>query len=94
MNNEDIIYAISKKTGNSFLDTRKTFDAILEVISLELQKKEKVKIKYFGSFEAVKRAPRKGFNPYYRKEVIIPECFEPVFKPCEELKNKVKEIPD
>lgn len=94
MNKEEIAYAISQKNNITFIDANKTLDVMLNIVSNELANGNKVKFKYFGTFEAVKRAPRKGFNPYYRKEVVIPACLEPVFKPSDELKNKIKEIPD
>lgn len=41
MNKKELVNAVSEMTGISKSDTRKTFEAILEVISAEMQKNEK-----------------------------------------------------
>ncbi len=90
MNKIELVSAISRKSGLPFMSVQDSLDAILDCITEELVKGEKVKLVDFGSFEVVARAPRKGFNPHTRTEVIIPACNEPVFKPGKELKEIIK----
>ena len=93
MDKIQLVSAMSKKLDKSlnFGDIQNFLDAILDSITEELLKEEKVKIVDFGSFEVVERAPRKGFNPHTRTEVIIPACKEPIFKAGKELKQIIKD---
>jgi len=89
MNKSELISAISKKLNVSFKSANESVDVLLETISEELAKGEKVKLKDFGSFEPVKRAARKGHNPRTGEIFDIPACYEPVLKASETLKELV-----
>lgn len=89
MNKAELISAISKKLDVSFRVANNALDVLLETISEELVKGEKVKFVDFGTFEVVRRAPRKGHNPHKGEVFVIPACNEPVFKPGKELKEIV-----
>jgi len=90
MDKLELVSAMSMKTDLPFKSVQDLLDAILYCITEELVKGNKVKLVDFGSFEVVARAPRKGFNPHTRTEVVIPACNEPVFKPGKELKEIIK----
>lgn len=90
MNKLELTNAIAKETNTSFKMADIFLDAMLDSITEELIRNGKVKIVDFGVFEVANRAPRKGFNPHVREEVIIPACKEPVFKPGKELKERIK----
>ena len=92
MNKNELTSAIAKKRKVSFKDAEEFLNAMLDCITKELINGGKVKFVDFGVFEVAKRAPRKGFNPRTREEIIIPECNEPVFKPGKKLKETIKNI--
>ncbi len=87
MNKEDLVLQISVKSGLPIETTNKLFTAFLDTLEEELIKFNYIKLVDFGNFKVVKRAPRKGYNPYYKKTTIIPACFEPVFVPGKALKD-------
>ena len=90
MNKLELTSSISKKLNVSFKDANVFLDTMLDCITEELLNGGKVKFVDFGVFEVAKRAPRKGFNPRTREEIVIPACNEPVFKPGKELKEIIK----
>lgn len=92
MNKLELTRIMAKKL-NVFFKVAGTFlDTMLDCITEELVNGGKVKFVDFGVFEVAKRAPRKGFNPRTREEIIIPACNEPIFKPGKELKETIKNI--
>lgn len=87
MNKAELISSMSKKLNVSFKTAGDSLDVILETITEELVKGTKIKFVDFGSFEVVRRAARKGYNPHANEEIIIPACNEPVFRPGKALKE-------
>ena len=94
MNETEFIHNMAELLNVSFKEAKNSYDTIIGCITEQIEKKEQVKLVNFGSFEVVRRAPKKGFNPYYRKSVDVPACNEPVFKPGKELKELIKSLPD
>ena len=91
MNKAELINTIAKKSNVSFKCANDFLDILLETISEELVRGGKIKFVDFGTFEVAKRAPRKGYNPHACKEIIIPACNEPIFKPGKALKAIVNQ---
>ena len=91
MNKLELTNAIAKKMNVTYKCANIFLDTLLNCITEELVSGGKVKFVDFGVFEVVQRAPRKGFNPRTREEIIIPACNEPVFKPGKELKQIIKD---
>ncbi len=75
---------ISKKVANVALH------AVLEGITLSLEKREKISFVGFGTFSVVDRKERKGINPQTKEEIMIPARTVPVFKAGKKLKEAVK----
>ncbi len=75
--------------GISKVAATKTLDAFLTGIQKALKKGDKVALVGFGTFEARKRAARKGVNPKTRKAINIPASTAPVFKAGKGLKDAV-----
>ena len=71
MNKSELVEAIAKETGVSKKDTEATLKAFVNVVSDTLQKKEKVQLIGFGSFETVDRAARTGVNPQSGEKIKI-----------------------
>lgn len=92
MNKLELTSAMAKKMNISYRASNILLDAMLNCITKELVNGGSVKLVDFGVFEVAQRAPRKGFNPRTREEIIIPACKEPVFKPGKELKHTIKNI--
>ena len=69
MNRQQIIKAVTEKTGIS----RKVFSSIFETILESLEKEESVRLMNFGSFTVKTYKPRKGYNPASKIVVQLPE---------------------
>ena len=87
MNKAEFVNAVAKELDVPFYVAEKSVSVFLETITEELVKGTKIKFVDFGSFEVVKRAPRKGHNPRTGEVYDIPACNEPVFKPGKALKE-------
>ncbi len=82
----DLVYkelGISKAQASNFIDD------IFEFISLQLEKKSKVRIANFGSFNIREKKERVGRNPKTKEEKIISSRVVVTFKPSKILKNKI-----
>lgn len=92
MNKTELIRAISEKTdGLTLKDVQAVLEGFEAVVTDALKKGDKVQLVGFGSFEARKRAERKGFNPQNPKQAItIPATTVPVFKAGKGFKDALK----
>ena len=70
MNRQQIIKAVTEKTGISRKDTAKVFSSIFETILESLEKEESVRLMNFGSFTVKTYKPRKGYNPASKIKAI------------------------
>nr|WP_282706918.1 HU family DNA-binding protein [Natroniella acetigena] len=92
-----LVEQISEKTGITKKDTKETLDAMLDVVTENLQEEakkpadERAKIQLigFGSFEVRDRSARMGRNPQTGEEMEIPARTVPAFKPGKSLKEDV-----
>lgn len=97
MTKSELIDKVAEKTGLTKKDTGETitalFDTIVEFLKDEAAKKEdkrdKVQIIGFGSFEVRDRSARKGRNPRTKEEITIPARKVPVFKAGKAFKDAV-----
>lgn len=89
MNKTELIEAMAKESGLTKKDAEKALNAFVTVTTGALKKKDKVQLVGFGTFEAVKRAARKGVNPQTGKAIKIPAAVAPKFKPGKGLKDAV-----
>ncbi|MBM7556006.1 DNA-binding protein HU-beta [Halanaerobacter jeridensis] len=93
----DLVDQIADKTGQTKKDTKETLDAMLDVISEDLEaeakksedERAKIQLIGFGSFEVRDRSARKGRNPQTGEEIQIPARTVPAFKAGKSLKEKV-----
>jgi nucleoid DNA-binding protein len=63
MNKTELVEALASKTELSKAVAGRTVDALIEIITAKVAKKEDVQLIGFGTFEAAKRAARTGKNP-------------------------------
>lgn len=90
MNKTELIASVAEKTGMSKKGAGEAVDAVFDVISRALAKKEKVTLIGFGTFEVRNRAARKGVNPATRQPIKIPAARVPAFKAGKALKDMVR----
>ncbi len=90
MKKAELITAVAEKTGLSKKDSEKALTALIETVTEELVKGEKVQIVGFGTFEARTRSARKGNNPLTRQTIEIPATTVPAFKAGKVLKDALK----
>jgi integration host factor subunit alpha len=89
MTKADIINRIYEKVGFSKKDATDVVEAAFEIIKLELEKGEKVKISGFGNFVIHGKRPRKGRNPQTGEEITIIGRKVLTFKPSQTLKKSM-----
>lgn len=89
MNKLELIKEVSGRAGLTQVATKDVVDAILDVITNELIKGEKVTIAGFGTFEVRERAERMGRNPQSGETMLIAASKNVKFKAGKALKDKV-----
>jgi DNA-binding protein HU-beta len=90
MNKAELIEAVSKVTEMTKADTERAIDALIDVVSKNIKKKDGVKLVGFGTFAVSSRKARVGRNPQTGEEIQIPARKVPVFRPGKELKDAVR----
>ena len=93
MNKTELAAAVAEKAELSKKDAAAAIDAVFEVIGDELQKKEKVQVIGFGTFQTSERAARTGRNPQTGESIKIAAATLPAFKAGKALKEKVNTKP-
>lgn len=93
MYKSELIAAMVEKSGLSKKDSEAALKAFVEAISEELQKKEKVQLIGFGTFETSERAARTGRNPQTGEAIKIKKSVVPKFRPGASLKELVNTKP-
>lgn len=89
MNKTELVAAIAENAEISKKDAEKAMKALIDVITEELKKGEKVQLVGFGTFEVSSRAAREGRNPQTGKTMKIAACKAPKFKAGKALKDAV-----
>lgn len=87
MNKKELVATVSEVTGFSKSDTRKTLEAIIEAVSAEMQKNEKVIILGFGTFSVKDKAARMSIHPQTMLPLELPAKKVVRFKPSIYLNN-------
>lgn len=89
MNKAELIAELTEKTGLTKKENEKVLNALLETITEQLAKGEKISLVGFGTFEVRHRAERMGRNPKTMEEIVIPASKAPSFKAGKALKEAV-----
>jgi DNA-binding protein HU-beta len=91
MSKQDIINAIADAAGITKRSAAASLDALVTLITKELQKGNSVTITGFGTFKVSNRAARTGVNPRNPSQRIsIPAMRVPAFKAGKTLKDAVR----
>ena len=89
MNREELIAEISKGAKVTKKTASEVLTATIDAIQTSVKKGNKVTLVGFGSFEARKRAARKGRNPQTGKEIKIAAKTVPAFLAGKKFKELV-----
>jgi DNA-binding protein HU-beta len=87
MNKNDLVDAVSERTGLAKSDAARAVEAVLGTITDALAKGETVALSGFGSFVTKARAARTGRNPRTGESIAIPASRAPTFKAGKGLKD-------
>ena len=89
MSQKVIVEAVAREAGMTQAAADKIVSSVLEAISAELAKGEKVSFPGFGTFEVRERSARTGRNPQTGAEIQIAASKAPAFKAGSKLKERV-----
>lgn len=89
MNKGELIEALAAKSELSKAAAGRTLDALIEIITAKVAKKEEVQLIGFGTFKAAKRAARTGKNPRTGEALKIAATTVPKFTPGAAFKAAV-----
>ena len=87
MNKAELVAAIAEQAEISKKDSEKALKALVDVVTEELVKGEKVQLVGFGTFEVSERAAREGRNPQTGATMEIKASKAPKFKAGKALKD-------
>jgi DNA-binding protein HU-beta len=90
MTKQDLVNEVSKKTGVEKASVAKTIEALMESVRVNMAKNQNIYLRGFGTFLVKKRGKKLARNISKNTTVVIPEHFEPSFKPSKEFMNKIK----
>ncbi len=90
VNKDMLVHAIMEKTELSKKDVEAVIECIVDEVTAELQKGNKVTLTGFGTFKVSKRAAREGINPQTKAKITIPAMTVPKFTAGKTLKEAVK----
>ncbi|MCD7826556.1 MAG: HU family DNA-binding protein [Clostridiaceae bacterium] len=89
MNKTELVAAMAEKAELSKKDSEKALKALIDVVTDELKKGEKIQLVGFGTFEVIERAAREGRNPLTGEKMQIKASKAPKFKAGKALKDAV-----
>lgn len=89
MNKTELIAAVAEKADLSKKAADAAVAAVLDTITEELVKGEKVQLIGFGTFEVRDRAAKQGHNPKTGEAMTIPATKVPAFKAGKALKDTI-----
>src|SRR5690606_21379631 len=85
----DLVDGVANVTKLSKKSVKEAVDALLESMSSEVARGNKVTLTGFGTFEVRKRKARTGVKPGTTEKIKIPASKYPAFKAGKSLKDKV-----
>lgn len=90
VNKDALVHTIVEKLGLSKKDVEGVIECVVDVVTEELRKGNKVTLTGFGTFKVSKRAAREGINPQTKAKITIPAMTVPKFTAGKSLKEAVK----
>jgi nucleoid DNA-binding protein len=90
VNKDTLVHAIMDKTELPKKDVEAVLECIIDEVTAELSKGNKVTLTGFGTFKVSNRAAREGINPQTKAKIMIPAMTVPKFTAGKTLKEAVK----
>lgn len=90
VNKDMLVHALCERTELSKKDVELVLEAMVETVTGELKKGNKVTLTGFGTFKVSNRAAREGINPQTKAKIMIPAMTVPKFTAGKTLKEAVK----
>lgn len=90
MTKTDLINKMASSTGITKIDSKKTLEIFLEILTDHLALGENVRIDGFGTFTVKSRKAKVGRNPITGAKIDIPATNVAHFSPAKHLKDSVK----
>lgn len=90
VNKDALIDVISSKNDISKKDVERVIETLLDTVTEEIRKGNKVTLTGFGTFRVSARAAREGINPQTKEKIQIPAMTVPKFTAGKALKEAVK----
>lgn len=85
-----LVHSIMDKTELSKKDVGAVLECMIDEVTAELSKGNKVTLTGFGTFKVSNRAAREGINPQTKAKIMIPAMTVPKFTAGKTLKEAVK----
>lgn len=92
VNKDALIDVISSKNDLSKKDVERVIETLLDTVTEEIRKGNKVTLTGFGTFRVSARAAREGINPQTKEKIQIPAMTVPKFTAGKALKEAVKQL--
>jgi len=89
MTREDLVAQAANDAGVTKAKANAVLVSVMNSITDALSKGDKVTLVGFGTFQAARRAARRGRNPQTGQEINIPATTVPKFKPGKKLREAV-----
>ena len=90
MNRQDLVAKIAASADVTKKAANLALNAVIDGITIALEKGDKVSLVGFGTFKVNQRKARTGVNPQTKAKINIPARKVPVFKAGKKLKDAVK----
>jgi len=89
MNKREFCKEFAEKTEMTAKQAEAQLDVMLGIIEKVFKACDKLVIKGFGTFKGKHRDARKAKNLATGKEITVPACIVPAFRPKKELKERL-----
>ena len=89
MNKGELIETLAQETGESKRTVEDVVNALVDTVTTQVKKGEKVQLPGFGTWERRARAARTARNPRTGEEIKIKATKVPAFKPGAGFKSTV-----
>jgi nucleoid DNA-binding protein len=90
VNKETLVHNIVEKTELSKRDVEAVIECLIDEVTNELRRGNKITLTGFGTFKVSNRAAREGINPQTKAKITIPAMTVPKFTAGKTLKEAVK----
>jgi len=87
MTKADLIEAVSERVGFSKKEAAEMVEMVFDILKVNLEKQENIKISGFGNFIVRQKNTRKGRNPQTGEEIKISSRNVVTFKTSQVLRN-------